>query len=217
MSDYVTLKNKHRSIREHLPESINLRVHRALSWLQRSERELDDNDARFIFLWIAFNAGYASEDNRLNGYGERVSFQTFFERIVACDDDGTVYETIWRRYPKAIGELLTNKYVFQPFWSFHNGAPGSDDWETRFQKSIKRVQYALKDEDTTVILSILFDRLYVLRNQMLHGGATWNGSVNRTQVSDGAKILNALVPAFLDLMMDSPNVDWGSSFYPVAD
>jgi len=212
---FESLKEKHRAIRGGLPEAINLRVHRALSWLQRAEQESGDMDARFIFLWIAFNASYASED-RPSGYGERSAYQDFFEKIVDCDTSGIVYETTWKRYPKAIGELLVNKYVFQPFWAYHNGAQGAENWEQRFRASIKRVEYALKDQDTTVILSILFDRLYILRNQILHGGATWNSSVNRKQLSDGAKILEALVPEFLDQMMDNPDVDWGSSFYPVV-
>jgi len=33
-----------------------LRVHRSISWVDRAEAELDDHDARFLFLWIAFNA-----------------------------------------------------------------------------------------------------------------------------------------------------------------
>jgi hypothetical protein len=39
-------------------------VHRALSWLDRAEQcQDDDNDAKVIFLWIAFNAAYANEIN----------------------------------------------------------------------------------------------------------------------------------------------------------
>ncbi|WP_425067816.1 hypothetical protein [Reyranella sp.] len=38
----------------------------------------------------------------------------------------------------------------------------------------------------------ILDRLYVLRNQLLHGGATWNSSVNRSQVRDGAAVLSRL-------------------------
>ena len=34
----------------------------------------------------------------------------------------------------------------------------------------------------------VFDRLYVLRNQLVHGGSTWNSGINRTQVRDGAAI-----------------------------
>ena len=44
------------------------------------------------------------------------------------------------------------------------------------------------------VLSIVFDRLYVLRNQLVHGGATWNSQVNRQQLRDGVAILGTLVP-----------------------
>ena len=59
------------------------------------------------------------------------------------------------------------------------------------------------------ILEELFDRLYVLRNQLIHGGATWQGSVNRSQVQDGAAIMAFLVPHFINLMLDNPAAAWG--------
>ena len=60
----------------------------------------------------------------------------------------------------------------------------------------------------------MFDRLYVLRNQILHGGSTWNGSLNRMQVQAGALIMAFLVPLFVDLMLEHPIADWGSPYYP---
>ena len=69
----------------------------------------------------------------------------------------------------------------------------------------------------SLILVLLFDRLYVLRNQILHGGATWNSSVNRSQVRDGAAIMGFLVPAFVKVMMDHPDEPWGKNYYPVVD
>ena len=54
---------------------------------------------------------------------------------------------------------------------------------------------ALAEENTShYVLELIFDRLYVLQNQILHGGATWSGSVNRDQVRDGAAIMGFLVP-----------------------
>ena len=67
------------------------------------------------------------------------------------------------------------------------------------------------------ILSMLFDRLYVLRNQMMHGGATWNSAVNRDQLHDGAAILGSFLPVMIDLMMDAPDQDWGAPMYPVVE
>jgi hypothetical protein len=71
-------------------------------------------------------------------------------------------------------------------------------------------------KDTARVLAIVFDRLYVLRNQLVHGGATWNSGVNRQQVKDGAAILGTLLPLLLDLMITHPAQDHGEILYPVV-
>ena len=57
---YATLKQRHRQEWDSQPVNLSLRLHRALSWLNRAE-QFEDDDGRFIFLWIAFNAAYATE------------------------------------------------------------------------------------------------------------------------------------------------------------
>jgi hypothetical protein len=57
----------------------------------------------------------------------------------------------------------------------------------------------------------------VLRNQLVHGGATWNSTVNRSQVRDGAAVLGWLLPVMIDIMMNNSDRDWGKPFYPVVD
>ena len=71
--------------------------------------------------------------------------------------------------------------------------------------------------NTVLVLRLVFDRLYVLRNQLVHGGSTWNSRVNRDQMRDGAAILAFLMPVFVDVMMDNPHEDWGRPFYPVVE
>jgi len=56
-----------------------------------------------------------------------------------------------------------------------------------------------------------------LRNQILHGGATWNGKVNREQIRDGVRILGRIVPAVVSIMMDNPEAEWGEPCYPVLE
>lgn len=51
---HTHLKARQRAERHQHAEGIALRIHRALSWLLRSEL-CDDDDGRFIFLWIAFS------------------------------------------------------------------------------------------------------------------------------------------------------------------
>ena len=211
------LKDKQRAIRQGFPENLALRVHRSISWLQRAERENGDQDAAFIFLWIAFNSAYAEDIPEASPSGERTNFDAFFERILAIDIDHRIYDAIWDRFSRSIRLLLDNQYVFQPFWHFQNGIDGYEDWEDRFAKSKRRIGLALQNRDTRLILTTLFDRLYVLRNQLVHGGATWNSSVNRSQVRDGAAILGFLLPLFIDLMMDNPSIAFGAPYYPVVE
>jgi hypothetical protein len=113
--------------------------------------------------------------------------------------------------------LLANLYVFHPFWQHHNGVQGHADWAERLERSRAAIGHALRDHDTAKILAILFDRLYVLRNQLVHGGSTWNSEVNRAQVRDGAALLGCLLPIFIDLMMDNPRHEWPKPTYPVVE
>ena len=62
----------------------------------------------------------------------------------------------------------------------------------------------------------VFVRLYTLRNQLMHGGATWNSSVNRSQVRDGRALLARVLPVMLGVMMDHPARFDGKPFYPVV-
>lgn len=214
---HAELKTKQRSIRDGFPETMGLRIHRSISWIGRAEACGDDDDARFIFLWIAFNAAYADEGEfQAIQPGERAAFVDFFGRLIALDQKRRIYGAIWQRFSGPVRLLMDNRYVFNPFWQHHNGITGFEDWEERFKTSSRVFAQAVQSGDTQRVLSFVFDRLYVLRNQLVHGGSTWNSTVNRTQVRDGAAILGFLMPVFVDLMMDNPDKDWGKPFYPVV-
>lgn len=73
---HTTLKDRHRAIRDGMPEALSLRIHRSLSWLQRAA-QCDDPDGRFVFLWIAFNAAYAQEIPRSVHLSQPEAFTTF--------------------------------------------------------------------------------------------------------------------------------------------
>lgn len=227
---FSALKKKQREIRDGFPDAVSLRVHRALSWLDRAEKEgRGDPSAAFIFYWISFNAIYATDikleaarggesEVREKAYNNaRRSIRRYFGKIVAVDKSNTIYQLIWQRYPDAIRLLLDNPYTFQPFWDYQNGFTTDESWKYRMSRENIMVKKCYRENNTGVLLSILFERLYVLRNQMVHGGATWNGAVNREQVQSGYAILSQLVPIFIDLMMHHPNENWGKPFYPVVE
>lgn len=210
------LKTKQRSLRVSFPDPLGLRVHRAISWFGRAEREADDPAAAFLFNWIAFNAAYADERDVRGERAERESFSWFFTNLHKRDRDGRIYDAVWDRFPGPIRMFLENRYVFGPFWAHQNGLDGYEDWQDWFDRARRAFHRSLAQRETASILSMLFDRLYVLRNQLVHGGATWNSSVNRDQLRDGAAILACLVPVMIDIMMDNPHEDWGRPFYPVV-
>lgn len=198
---------------------LGLRLRRATSWLARAEREKDDPDAAFIFYWIAFNAAYAADIDAAiqpnEPATERRRFSDYFSRLIALDESRLIYNAVWHRFPGPIRLLLDNEFVFQPFWNYHNRLPGFERWNMMFESSRSRALDALARQDTGLILDTLFDRLYVLRNQLIHGGATWRSSRNRDQVRDGARIMAFLVPIFIGLMLEHPEIDWGPPYYSV--
>ena len=211
----------------HPSDNLNLRVRRALSWLERAEEAHrdQDQDTAFILYWIAFNAVYGQTGFAVNGDQRETDNQRRYLRTIA-DLDRSLRQTLGSLdVSLPIEALLTSRYVYEPFWKHHNRVPGHEDWETRFERRRHRTASALRHirrtsiaagEKIESVLWELFDRLYTLRNQLLHGGATWNSSVNRSQVATGAAIMAALMPRFIDGMIEHPDADWGSPRYPVV-
>lgn len=195
-------------------DATRVRLHRALSWLGRSEREDKDPDAAFLFLWIAFNAAYAREFGE--DESERRRLGQFIAALLAVDADKTLHALMFKQFPGPVRTLIENKFVFEPFWRALREHDSSGRWEVSFHAGEKAALAAMVKGDTVTVLSIVFDRLYVLRNQLVHGGATWNGNVNRAQVKDGVRILAAVVPAILALMLDHPELELGDVLYPVT-
>lgn len=213
-SEAARLKTKHRACHDQHAEPSRVRLHRAISWLARAEAEPADDDARFIFQWIAFNAAYARE------FGfetpERDWLRQFFTLACSADKDGKLGEALFKQFSGSIRTLIENKFVFEPFWRALREHDGGGRWETHFEHSRKVAMQSVLAGDCATVLGIVFDRLYVLRNQLVHGGATWNSKVNRAQVRDGAAILAVLVPILVEIMLEHPELDFGGILYPVV-
>jgi hypothetical protein len=216
MTAIATLKTRHRAVRDTQPDALRTRIHRALSWLVRAEREADDPDARFLFLWIAFNAAYASE------FGfeqtEREQTRRFIDTLLRCDTQHRLQDTLLHEFTGSIRNLIVNRFVFEPYWKALRDHDSSGQWEKQFAASKRVALRALLDHDTATVLSVVLDRLYVLRNQLVHGGATWRGRANRAQVRDGARIMGAIAPVIVEVMMESGGAEFGEIAFPwVAD
>jgi len=216
--DYAQLKVRHRAERGAWHPNLSLRVHRALSWLDRAEQlgMQDDADVQFILLWIAFNAAYATEIDERFRLSEQETFRAFLAKLVELDGPGRIAELVWNEFPRSIRVLLDNKFVFQDFWNFQNGSLPEEEWKRRFAGAKKAAKAALAARDTVTVLAVVLSRIYTLRNQLVHGGATWNGSVNREQMRDCVNLMGKLVPLVVEVMMDHPGTLWGDAVYPVV-
>ncbi len=206
------LKARQRVERQGYPPNLGLRVHRALSWLGRAEQLADDVDAQFIFLWIAFNAAYATEIDEKYRLSEQATFRAFLQKLVELDSTrGRIGDLVWREFTGSIRVLLGNPFVFAEFWQSHNGVLAPQEWKSRFAEANRAAQAALARQDTVSVRGIVLSR-----NQLMHGGATWNSAVNRDQLRDCAHFMGKLVPLVIEIMMDHPGALWGDACYPVV-
>lgn len=208
------LKTRLKAALERHSEHSRIRLHRAISWLARAERETADPDARFIFQWIAFNAAYARQFG--TEAPERERFSRFLTQLVAHDQAGQLKASVFGQFSGPIRVLIDNPYVFEPFWVALRDHDASEKWKDRFESAKRAALTSVMTGQTGQVLGIVFDRLYVLRNQLVHGGSTWNSQVNRNQVRDGAQLIGALLPVILTILIDHPELDTGEILYPVV-
>ena len=198
-------------------------MQRAWSWHARS-KEAQFDDEKFIFLWIAFNAAYGTElpDARVNEkIPERHRFRDFVREIVKRDTENAIGTTLWKKFSGPVHMLLKNEFVFRPFWDWVQGRQEGKDWESTFKKKNQQVYNGLGNNDVSGVLEEVLSRLYVLRNQIFHGGKTFDKSLGQEQVRDGSRIMEALVPLILQIMQDDiddeksgSGIVWGTLNYP---
>ena len=211
MKNFNQLKKMHRELRDAYEESFSIRIHRSLSWLNRAEQEDKDIDAKFIFIWISLNSAYSIHLDAYKNHGDEELRSEFFLTLLKNGQD-EIHEIIYERFSQEVRSILDNEFILTSFWA------DKDNWEVKLKNEKREVQEALRDRKQTIyILTILFRRLYVLRNQIFHGGATWQGKLNRQQVKDGASLLGYLLPVLLIIMMENPNDNWGEIAYPPTD
>ena len=231
------LRTKVRAL-NHAP-ALKHRLNRSLSWLERGNAT-SDNDAKFVFLWIAFNAAYAIDrraEIAMHG-GNVFDWQrhlNYFDTLVPYDIDRQIYGQLSDELRKPIQSLLRNVYIYRGFWNclteqrfnWRNWSNRGEFEEERAEverllgytgtRESRNAKSGVEDTDVIRVLTTLFDRLNVTRNQLMHGCATHDKPLNRSQVDTGAQILASLIPTFFHIMADHPQQDWGAISFPVRD
>ena len=196
-----------------LPETLTIRIHRAISWLKSAEKQEENLDMRFISLWVSFNACYAVDLNGISSKPEKAKLRDFTSSLVEFDRT-RLYNLFWEKYSGPVKVLIENKFVFEKFWEYNRGE--ANDYLPAFNKSITTALNCLSKENIEGLLEIVLERLYTLRNSIVHGGSTFNSKLNRAQLMDASNIMQLLIPIIIDIMLENNEHDWGEIAYPVV-
>jgi len=188
-------------------QAFSVRIWRGLSWLERGEAA-DDLEGQFISLWIAFNAIYGHlEDDGLSA-PDHATWQKFLADIVAADGTDLLGRILWGDQFHVL-KLIDNKYLFRPFWL------GQPDAEDKLARARRQSLAAFQDRNRLAVLQELFERLYVLRQQVFHGAATSGSKLNRRVMKLGTTAMSHIMPAMLGIMIAAgPEADWGDVCFP---
>ena len=189
----------------------NVRFHRACSWLQRAEQTTrEDLDLALLSQWIAFNALYGQWDH---GNREPVAdmecWKNFLERMIALDQSNHVSGALTRN-KSLVMSIFNDEFLSRHYWQEPTGKRANQSKRTMFDARTWFVQ-----AKWLLILDRLFERIYFLRCQLVHGAATYNGTLNRTSIRVCSQAMDQLLRAFLmTWIQHGSDEDWGIMCYP---
>ena len=199
------------------------RLDRAESWIKRAknlqeqnrkEQEWEDYDYHgpFIFYWIAFNALYGRHDERRRT--ESKDIEQFLKRICKLDQKDGSLSGILRDLKSKTDRLIKDQFLSRIYWKEGRSAHFKQSQEEDFEKAKTAYDGGKFDE----YLTILFERLRVLRNQIFHGCSTDRKSLNKNSLRPALEILEELVPQFWKIFKaHGQKSDWGKVSYPRKD
>ena len=207
------------------------RIPRMNVWIDLARKTSDDDDCahvRFVFYWIAYEAGYKLEEtDPSDSRAPEARQRRYFHRKIARYDSGPLRDALHRHRERVV-QLLELRQASPSFWQRRREdarVQGRSDWEHNFSrrtgKAKQTLQRAIADwclgganEQTRNSLNDLFQNLSVVRNQIAHGASAGSRSRGRTQVQLGARLLDDLIPCFRDTIQSNLDEDWGSPPFP---
>lgn len=189
------------------------RLHRAESWIDRAKslKEQEWDEGPFIFYWIAFNALYGQHNERRETDSKDI--EKFLKRICKLDqEDGSLSLILGNIHIKRKTEsLLNNQFLSEIYWK-EKGR--SRNFKLNQDSNRKKAQNTYKRRELDE-LTILFERLRVLRNQIIHGCSTDKSHSNKGSLRPALIIMKELVPQFLKIFKDHGQREkWGKVPYP---
>jgi len=195
-------------------QSLADRVRRSLSWLERAITiSTDDLPPRFIDLWIALNSLYGVRRYKYDKDAkETVDFQNFLHNLGQSHQGSErLTAIIENSHFQELGTyMISNKYLYRDFWL--------EDFvglKRYAQERKDKAESALENNDPIPFLQLVFERLFVLRNQIFHGSSASSTRRSEDTLKPGIVILEMLLPDFLEIMLSHcEGKDWPLVPYP---
>lgn len=169
-----------------------------------------ENDVRFMVLWVAINSLYARWDNLRNTpHYDSDSRNAFLEMVYGWDQ--TTFNGLISAKRGLILKHLENPFLSGVFWR----DPHHPDAKTHATEDARHLDNNFKNKSHLKVLKQAFDRLYVLRGQLMHGAATGGSKLNRKTLNYGVLLLMSVMPTILETTIDyGSHDDWHDLCYP---
>jgi hypothetical protein len=169
----------------------------------------DHLDGQFIFGWIALNALYGQRRSEGEPSRDRNDLHVFLGHIVSCGRDVTVALADALANLKADAELLLeSEFLYEEYW-----IGDTNSLAVKIDRASERLRSWPNRESARDLID-LFDRLYLLRNQLFHGSSKDGSGANRASIEPAVRILSKLVPVFCSALSSSVDENWGPLPYP---
>jgi hypothetical protein len=186
-------------------DAVKIRAHRARSWMARGRILFanGDLDGAFIFYWIGFNSLYgkdrhqpnlsiAIEEGNLQVARRAREFRSFLHLVEKLGKERLELVLSRRKFQVIVRSLLDDVYLNEGAWR---------KWAEHGLVSPRDRQRAwVAVSSNRLDVDRIFERLYVLRNQIFHGSSTDRSRANRRSLQHGVPVLGAFVEAFCDII-----------------
>ncbi len=195
------------------------RLQRADSWIHAaSELQPDRMHEGFIFLYIAFNCLYGRRQYEGDATQIGEDLEIFLDKILAMNQidrerGGTILPDAVTACRQDGIVLIRDRFLAHRYWSDNKSSPAL---QAQLNQEAVDALDGLKSGDVHLFLSLIFQRISVLRNQVMHGCATYGTrSHGRGSLIKALHILRVLIPAFYRLAHDyGHSLNWDPIPYP---
>lgn len=184
---------------------LSIRIHRCCSWLRRAQAlakadGADSIDDQLVLMWIGFNALYGLWDREENHPVRDIeSVRRFLKRVLELDREDAYGKLLQRERPLC-ERLFDNVYLDHYFW--RGLESGEGDEETWVNMPARGRRYLDDGRAELALDRLLLFRVYTLRCQMVHGGSTHGGRLNRHSIADCGRLLHYVLDVTIGILIE---------------